>query len=145
MGDNVWLSTKNIKTEKPSKKLDHKMVGPFQIKALVGLSYRLDLPTSMRIHDVFHPSLLQKALEDPLPGQHNDPAPPIIVDDKEEWEVDNILDARRVGRGRKVQFCVKWKEYDKDKTWYNASGFDHAKDIVNNFYNRNPTKLRQAE
>ena len=107
IGNNVWLSTKNIKTERPSKKLDHKMVGLFRIKALVGLSCRLDLPTSMRIHDVFHPSLLQKALEDPLPGQHNDPAPPIIVDDKEEWEVNDILDARRVGRGRKVQFCVK--------------------------------------
>ena len=38
MGDNVWLSTKNIKTERPSKKLDHKMVGPFKIKALVGSS-----------------------------------------------------------------------------------------------------------
>ena len=35
VGDNVWLSTKNIKTEKLSKKLDHKMVGPFKIKALV--------------------------------------------------------------------------------------------------------------
>ena len=79
VGDNVWLLTKNIKTERPSK-----MVGPFRIKALVGLSCRLDLPTSMRIHDVFHPSLLQKASKDPLPGQHNDPAPPIIVDDKEK-------------------------------------------------------------
>ena len=58
VGDNVWLWTKNIKTERPLKKLDHKMVGPFQIKALVGSSCRLDLPTSMRIHDVFHPSLL---------------------------------------------------------------------------------------
>ena len=29
VGNNVWLSTKNIKMEKPSKKLDHKMVGPF--------------------------------------------------------------------------------------------------------------------
>ena len=103
--DNVWLSTKNIKTERPSKKLDHKMVGPFRIKALVGLSCQLDLPTSMKIHDVFHPSLLQKASDNPLPGQHNDPAPPVIVNDKEEWEVDDILDARK--RGRKVQFRVK--------------------------------------
>jgi hypothetical protein len=26
-GDLVWLSTKNLKTERPSKKLDHKMIG----------------------------------------------------------------------------------------------------------------------
>ena len=145
VGDSVWLSTKNIKTKRPSKKLDHKMVGPFKIKALVGSSCRLELPTSMKIHDVFHPSLLRKASEDPLPGQHNDPAPPIIVDDEEEWEVDDILDARKVGRGRKVQFRVKWKGYDKDREWYDASKFDHAKQIVDDFYNRNPTKPRQAE
>ena len=32
VGDKVWLLTKNIKTERPSKKLNHKMVGPFKIK-----------------------------------------------------------------------------------------------------------------
>ena len=58
VGDKVWLSTKNIKTERPLKKLDHKMVGPFKIKALVRSLCRLELPTSMKIHDVFHPSLL---------------------------------------------------------------------------------------
>ena len=144
VGDSVWLSMKNIKTEQPSKKLDHKMVGPFKIKALVGSSCRLELPTSMKIHNIFHPSLLRKASADPLPSQHNDPAPLIVVDDEEEWEVDDILDAKKVGRGKKVQFCVKWKKYDEDKTWYNASGFEHSKNLVDNFYNRNPTKPRQA-
>ena len=147
VGDNVWLSTKNIKMERPLKKLDHKMVGPFKIKALVGLSCRLELPTSMKIHDVFHPSLLRKASSDPLPGQHNDPALPVIVDDEEEWKVDDILDARKVGRGRgrKVQFRVKWKGYNEDREWYDASRFEHLKDIVDDFYNRNPTKPRQDQ
>ena len=101
VGDKVWLSTRNIKTKRPSKKLDHKMIGPYKIKQLVGSSCQLDLPTSMKIHDVFHPNLLQKTSTDLLPGQHNDPAPPLIIDDEEEWEVDDILDARRKG-GRKV-------------------------------------------
>ena len=104
VSDKVWLLTKNIKTEKPSKKLDHKMIGPYKVKKLVGSSYQLDLPTSMKIHDVFHPSLLRKTSADPLAGQHNKPAPPVIVDDKEEWEVNDILDTRRVERSRKVQF-----------------------------------------
>ena len=107
VGNSVWLLTKNIKTERPSKKLDHKMVGPFKIKALVGSSCQLKLLTSMKIHNVFHPSLLWKASNNSLPGQHNDSAPLIIVDDKEEWEVNNILDAKKVGKGRKVQFCIK--------------------------------------
>ena len=58
IGDKVWLSTKNIKTEQPLKKLNHKMVGPFRIKALVGSSCRLELFTSIKIHNVFHHSLL---------------------------------------------------------------------------------------
>ena len=58
VGNIVWLLTKNIKTERPSKKLDHKMIGPYKVRELVGSSYWLDLPTSMRIHNVFHPNLL---------------------------------------------------------------------------------------
>ena len=96
---------RNIHTERLSKKLDHKRIGPYQIKALVGLSYRLDLPASMRIHDVFHPSLLRPAAKDPLPGQYNNSPPPVVVNDEEEWEVDNILDAQK--HGRRVLFQVK--------------------------------------
>ena len=129
--------------------MNHKMVGPFKIKALVGSSCQLELPISMKIHNVFHPSLLRKTSADPLPGQHNDPPPPIIVNDEDEWEVDDILDAQKKrgkkGVGGRIQYCVKWKEYNEDKEWYNASGFEHLKELVDDFYNRNPTKPRQAE
>ena len=37
-------------------------------------------------------------------------------------------------------FRMKWKGYDNDKTWYDATNFDHAQDIVDNFYKQNPTK-----
>ena len=39
IGDLVWLSTKNIHTERPSKKLDHKRIDPYKVTKLVGLSY----------------------------------------------------------------------------------------------------------
>ena len=84
MDDMVWLSTKNIKTEKPSKKLVHKMIGPYWVKELVGLSYRLELPTSIKIHNVFHLNLLRPAANNPLPSQHNDLESPVIVDSEKE-------------------------------------------------------------
>lgn len=30
-GDKIWLSTKNINTDQPSKKLDHKMICSFEV------------------------------------------------------------------------------------------------------------------
>jgi predicted alpha/beta-fold hydrolase len=83
-GDLVFLSSRNIKTTRPSKKLDDKMLGPFKVLKAVGTSYRLQLPTTMRIHDVFHPSLLRRAADDPLPGQRNEQPQPVVVDDEDE-------------------------------------------------------------
>ena len=115
------------------------MIGPYKVKELIGSSYWLELLHTMKIHNVFHPNLLLKVADNPLPGQRNSPLPPTVMDNKEEWEVDNILDAKR-GKGKKVVFRVKWKGYDDDKIWYDAANFDHAQDIVNNFYKQNPTK-----
>ena len=106
VGDMVWLSTKNIKTERPSKKLDHKMISPYQVKELVRLSYRLELPTSIKIYNVFHPNLFRPAANDPLPSQHNNFKPPVVVDSEEKWEVNNILDAKH-GKDKKLLFRVK--------------------------------------
>jgi hypothetical protein len=40
-GDLVFLSSRNIKTIRPSKKLNNKMLGPFKILEAMGTSYRL--------------------------------------------------------------------------------------------------------
>jgi transposase InsO family protein len=139
-GDLVWLSTKNIKTARPSKKLDWKMIGPYRIKKVLGASCQLDLPDSMKIHDTFHTSLLRKASDDPLPGQILEPPSPVIIDEEEEYELDDILDSRKVGRNKELQYKVSWKGYPPDPTWYSADNFENSKEIVADFHQRYPTK-----
>src|SRR5437667_3934318 len=59
VGDKVWLLSSNIHTQRPSKKLDWKRLGPYPILERIGThAYRLHLPPSLRIHPVFHISLL---------------------------------------------------------------------------------------
>ena len=61
-GDKVYLLTKNLKTRRGTKKLDHVKVGPFLVDEQRGkASYRLRLPKDARIHPVFHISLLEPA------------------------------------------------------------------------------------
>ena len=141
-GDLVFLSSKNIDTTRPSKKLDNKRFGSFEIREPVGASYRLALPDTMKIHDVFHPKLLTLAAQNPLTGQKNPPPPATIVDGVEEWTVDEILDSKK-SWGR-LKFRVKWDGYDEDLTWYDADSgeFDNAQDLVDEFYRRYPNKPR---
>ena len=51
----VMLNRHNIKTKRPTEKLDHKYFGPFVIKRKVGQrAYELELPPRMSIHPVFY-------------------------------------------------------------------------------------------
>jgi hypothetical protein len=80
----------------PSNKLDYNLIGPYTILDWIGSkAYKLDLPSSIRIHPVFHISLLELAQprNEPIPGHIQPPPPPIIIDDEEEWEVEEIIDS----------------------------------------------------
>jgi hypothetical protein len=59
-GDKVYLLRKHIKTKRLSDKLDHKKLGPFKIRKVVSSSnYELQLPSTIRIHPIFHILLLE--------------------------------------------------------------------------------------
>src|SRR6202030_1075954 len=76
-GDLVWLDTRNLKMDRPSKKLDNKRAGPFTIEEKVGpAGYRLKLPRAWRIHRVFNELLLTPYLPPSFPSQNPPPPPP---------------------------------------------------------------------
>ena len=61
VGDIVMLDSKNLKLKmEGAHKLGHRFIGPYKILKRVGpVSYELELTKDMRIHDVFHVSLLR--------------------------------------------------------------------------------------
>ena len=60
-GDLVWLDGRNIKTQRPSRKLDDKNIGPCKVLEKVGsTSFKLELLEGLeKLHLVFHLALLQ--------------------------------------------------------------------------------------
>jgi hypothetical protein len=65
----VYLLRKNIKTKRLSGKLDHTKLRLYKIKKKLGpVTIELDLLKEIRIHLVFHISLLELALENVRPG-----------------------------------------------------------------------------
>src|SRR6185312_12551619 len=68
-GDLVYLLRRNIKTTRPSDKLDSEKIGPFRIKRNIkDISFELQLPPTMKVHPVFHISLLEPAHPDTPEG-----------------------------------------------------------------------------
>ena len=113
-GDRIYLLRKNIKTKRPSDKLDYKKLGPFEvIKPIGDVNYKIALPPGVRLHDTYHVSLLE-------------PAPPrtplmthLEIDNPErEYEVERIEQHKEDLEKNKLWYFIKWKGYaEKDNTW----------------------------
>jgi hypothetical protein len=94
VGDKVWLLRHNIKTAQSYDKLEYWKIGPFPIqKQMNQVAYRLTLPASMKVHLVFHVSLLESYKESNIPCRTQPPPPYIKIDNHEEYEVEEVLDS----------------------------------------------------
>ena len=111
IGDNVWLENKNIQLNQPSKKLDNKKYKSFRILNDIGLeAFQLELLEGWVIHNMFSKDLLIWCIEPKFKGQHEELVPPpMIINKKEEYEVEEVRKHRKWGRG--TQYLVYWKSY----------------------------------
>jgi hypothetical protein len=108
-GDKVWLDSWNLKMIY-HKKMKLKREGPFKITEVLGLvTYRLQLPSSWWIHNVFHATLLKPYKENKIYGPNFTSPPPELLDGEEVYDVETILNHQKRGWG--YQYFIKWQGY----------------------------------
>jgi transposase InsO family protein len=131
-GDKVYLLTKNLRTRRPTKKLDKVKVGPFFIsKQISPVNFRLELPKDAKIHPVFHISLLEPAdAKTPVQKDFHYQA-----DGNDEWEVENIIQHRK--RNNSDEYLVKWLGYpDSENTWEPATNLTNCQQLLSRYLQR---------
>lgn len=121
VGDSVMLSTANLAPAGPTRKFSAKWCGPFKISQVISsTAYRLDLPASMKIHNVFHIALLKPYVPSKkFPGR-NFIRPPPLSGTSDTYLVERLLDRRHLKIGNEIipQYLVQWQGYPLyEATW----------------------------
>ena len=132
-GDQVLLSTKDLVfKERPSKKLTERYVGPYAIEEVVlSNAVKLWLPSLMRIHPVVNVSRIVRYKEQ-VKGQKKEEGKPIEVEGVEEWEVEKILNKKRI-RGVE-KYLIRWKEFTAEgDTWERKENLKNAEKLIEEF------------
>ena len=134
VGDLVILSTKDLKYQmvgRRTEKLTERFVGPYRVKKIVSSNaIELELPSTVKIHLVVNVSRVRKYVGQ-VEGQKKEPLP-VIIEGEEEWEVERILNKRRI-RG-KDKFLVRWKGFTAESdTWEGRENLKNAQDTIEEF------------
>lgn len=94
----------------------------------------------MRIHPVFHVSLLEPT-DNPIKEQE-----PIELDEEIQeplWEVEAILDRAKL-RGM-MKYLVKWKGFGpEENTWEPATNLRNCRTLLNRYLRDHPQQETQA-
>ncbi|WPJ61302.1 hypothetical protein SMAC4_13436 [Sordaria macrospora] len=134
-GDKVYLLRRNIKTKRPSDKLDYKKLGPFKVLEKVSTSnYRLELPKGMRQWPTFHISLLE-----PAPKNARLDKKVETWNEGDEFMAEDILDSM-IEDGN-IKYLVKWEGYGHESnTWEPSEYLRNFKKEIEDWHRQNPDR-----
>ena len=87
--------------KRPTKKLIERYIGSYVIEEVVSTNVvKLQLPSSMRIHLVVNVSRIVQYKEQ-IKGQKKEEGKPVEVEKVKEWEVEKILNKKKIRRVEK--------------------------------------------
>jgi hypothetical protein len=93
-GDLLWLSTKDLQTQLPSRKLMEKQIGPYPITKFINLNVvKLKLLPPFKIQPEINVTCIQPDKPPTIPGWQVTPQTPIKVEKIPEYVVEEILDS----------------------------------------------------
>jgi len=102
IGDLVLLSTKDLKYQmvrRQMEKLTKRFVRPYKVKAIISSNaIELELPSTIKIYLVVNVSRVRK-YKSQVEEQRKEISQPVVIEGEEEWEVEKIINKRKV-RGR---------------------------------------------
>jgi len=139
--DQVLLSSAHInltsQAKHPSKKLQHQFIGPYHIIQKVSpVAYKLELPDTLKIHPIFHVSILCPYKSPESIKHRPSPTPPpdpVSINDADKFEVDRILNHHKCHNHQ--EYLVKWVGYPNyDASWEPAAHLEHAQDCIAQYW-----------
>jgi hypothetical protein len=132
VNNKVWLEGTNLNLPYLTKKLAPRQYGPFRVVTRISnVTYRLELPSTWKIHDSFHTSLLTPYKETEKHGPNFLEPPPDILDGKPEWEVEKLMGHWLFWN--KEQYLVRWKGYSPAHDQWVGKMELHAPDLVHQY------------
>jgi Chromo (CHRromatin Organisation MOdifier) domain len=144
LGDKVWLDACNLKLTTPSKKLTSWRYGPFKVLQKISpVTYQIKLPQMWKIHNVFHVDLLTPYYKTQAYRTMHSQPPPELIDSKEEYEVEEIIDHRTFRQ--KKQYLVKWLGYPmSENSWVNKKDLHFPQLLQEYLSSRNPSDAQPS-
>ena len=139
-GDKAYLLRRNIKTTRPSDKLDYKKIGPYKIKRAIGpVNFELELPKTMKIHPVFHIALLEKA-----PSNATIETTTEVESYDNTYEVEQIIGYRLINS--QPHYLIKWKGWDQsENTWEPKEHLPDHEEEIKQYHQEHPKQPKETE
>ena len=143
IGDMVWFSVSNLELKHPARrhKLLPKYIGPLKVIDIAGHNaVKLDMPKYLAIHPIVSTTQVK------LYHSRDGTVPPVIIDEKEAWEVDNIVNHNIFGKKNKskVEFQVQWKGNAKD-SWHEFQDLLGCIDTLEKYLLQNCSPVKRSQ
>jgi len=136
--DEVWLNARNLSITRLIVKLDDRNVDFFKIKRVFknnSLIIELNLSAFMKIHSIFHVTLLSHIASDFLLNQHQKSWELVVVkNDERFWYVNSILNFKRdrYYNSSLLKYYVDWE--DHFSTWKSFHLLNNCEQALNEYH-----------